>query len=345
MLALALPCAAGDQIKVYTVPKEHSAIPVNSAPIHWTLPPGWTQKPADGIRLGSFAIPGEKGGQAEVAITSFPGSVGTELDNVNRWRRELSLNPIGEGEITSQPVTVDSSAGKLYDLAGQAGRTVVAVIPRNGASWFIKLKGDNATAAAAKPVFMDFLKSIQFGSGAASEPPADSGSLAGSDPHAGLGLQGLSAPPVDNAAEGADSGAPKWNIPAQWTAIEPGPMIFKRFAVPGAEPKANATVSFLEGEGGGLLANVNRWRGQLGLAPVEDGQLDGVTQPVPVAGGNGTMVDFAGASAKTGQPDRLIAIIVPHGGRTWFYKLMGGGTAVAGQKDSFVKFVQTVQYP
>ena len=30
-------------------------------------------------------------------------------------------------------------------------------------------------------------------------------------------------------------------------------------------------MTVLQGDGGGLLSNVNRWRGQLGLEPVEEG--------------------------------------------------------------------------
>jgi hypothetical protein len=40
-----------------------------------------------------------------------------------------------------------------------------------------------------------------------------------------------------------------------------------------------------------------------------------------------------GTDAKTGQPARLVAAIVPHGDKTWFYKLMGNGKVVGGQKE------------
>ena len=50
-------------------------------------------------------------------------------------------------------------------------------------------------------------------------------------------------------------------------------------------------------------------------------------------------------SAKARIAARLVAAVVPHGDNTWFYKLMGDGKAVAGQKDSFVQFVKTVHYP
>jgi hypothetical protein len=357
LLAVTLNIAADDQIKVYTVPKEHPAmqpaqamplagapdIPVNAAPIRWTLPAGWEDlKPSDGRH---FTIKGANGGSATVAITSFPGSVGTELDNVNRWRRELSLEPVGPSDVASEPVTVDSLPGKLYEFAGEATRTVVADIPRNGSSWFIKLRGDSAVVAAAKPVFLEFLKSVHFG-GDSAEAASIGVAPTAADPHAGLNLPGVPSSHGGLATPDASSDMPKWNAPSQWVETAPGPMVFKRFSVADdAGGNAAITVSFLSGQGGGVLLNVNRWRGQLGQPPIEQGQLDGVTELLATAEGKTTLVDFMGADAKTGQPARLVAAIVPQGDKTWFYKLMGSGKVVGEQKDSFVQFVKTVHYP
>jgi hypothetical protein len=362
LLATTWRVPAGGQIQTYTVPKEHPAaqpspalpaagqpdIPVNAAPIHWTVPSGWLEKPANGFRLGSFDIQGENAGKADVAITSFPGSVGTELGNVNRWRGELALAPIEQIDPAPEAVTVDSIQGKLYDIAGASARTVVAVVPRDGKSWFIKLRGDTATVAAAKPTFLEFLASIHFGgddgNGGQAAPVAIASDAA--DPHAGLGLQGIPDPHGDLATPEAPADGPKWNVPAQWVETAPRAMIYKSFAVSGdAGAKAEITISFLQGGGGGLLANVNRWRGQIGLSPIEAGQLDDVTETLTTLDGKATLVDFVGTNAKTGQPARMVVALVPHGEKTWFYKLMGEGKAVGGQKDSFVEFVKTVHYP
>jgi len=339
LFATTLTLEAGDQIQVYTVPKEHTDIPVNAAPISWTLPEGWKQKEPDGVRIGSFAIHGENGGDAEVAITSFPGAVGTELDNVNRWRRELSLEPVGPDSLVSEPVTVDSSQGKLFDIEGASARTVVAMISRNGSSWFIKLRGDTPGVAAAKPVFLDFLKSIRFGSGASAP--------AVSDPHAGLALQGASNPHEGLTPPGSSGDMPKWNVPAQWSETEPSSsMILKSFSVSSdSGAKANVTVSFLMGEGGGLLMNVNRWRGQLGQPPIDENQLASEASILPTVAGKATVAEITGTDARTGQPARILVAIVPNGDKTWFYKLMGDSKTVEAQKNSFVEFVKTVQYP
>jgi hypothetical protein len=57
------------------------------------------------------------------------------------------------------------------------------------------------------------------------------------------------------------------------------------------------------------------------------------------------LVDLTGTDSKTGQPARLIAVMLPHGDNTWFYKLMGDGAAVENEKEGFMKFVQSVHYP
>jgi hypothetical protein len=329
-----------DEIRAYTVPKETSPvaatpdIPVNAAPVQWTAPDSWQKLTPTSIRLGNFVVPGQNGKKAEVTVTSFPGAVGTELDNVNRWRRELGLEPVEQSGVSSEAVTVDGSEGKLFDLAGASARTVVAMIPHNSAMWFFKIRGDAEVVGAARAAFSDFLKSVHF-SGAVEEvpPPANVASSALPPP----------APPV--AADVAPD-MPQWKPPTDWTETEPGPMIFKKFSISDpAGAKAAVSISFFPGDVGGVFANVNRWRGQMGLSPLEADRLASVTETVETAGGKATLVDFTGTDAKTGQLARLIGAIVPHGEQTWFYKLLGSSALVGKEKDGFVQFVKGVHYP
>lgn len=342
ILVSLLGCKRDDQPTTYTVPKEPAAatasqdpvappmtatdstmpaadIPVSSAPIHWITPPSWQQLASTSIRIGNFAVPGRGNSKADVGIFSFPGTVGTELENVNRWRGELKLPNIEQSEISSEPVAIDGIEGKLYDIAGAKDRTVVATLPRNGAMWFFKMRGPQEIVVGAKPTFLDFLKSVHF-----STPTPKT-----------------TATSADNAESG-----PQWTVPASWKEKQAGPMIFKSFSAGEENGKTAAVnISFFPGDVGGTLANVNRWRGQLGLSAVDDSGLGKVTQSLDTAGGQATLVDFSGTDAKTGQPARLIAAIVPHGANTWFYKLMGDGPVVENEKGNFVKFVQTAHYP
>ena len=94
------------------------------------------------------------------------------------------------------------------------------------------------------------------------------------------------------------------------------------------------------GDGGGLAPNVNRWRGQLGLSPVDE--VSTVTFAVP--GGQAQLVDISGASVQTGKAAALIGVVVTLSDRTWFYKLMGDPALVAAGKDAFTQFVKGVKY-
>ena len=108
--------------------------------------------------------------------------------------------------------------------------------------------------------------------------------------------------------------------------------------------QAAVNVSSLAGDGGGLLPNVNRWRKQLGLAPVTDADLANLPT-LDASGGKATLIELSGTDARTGKPATLVGVVLPLGGQTWFYKLMGDATVVAQQKDALIQFVQSAKYP
>ncbi len=98
------------------------------------------------------------------------------------------------------------------------------------------------------------------------------------------------------------------------------------------------------GEVGELLANVNRWRGQVGLAAVDAAGLEKSYTALDVPGGKAMLVDVSGQN-KAGKDTRLVGVIWPRNGQTWFYKLMGAPATVGAEKDNLLKFVQSVRYP
>jgi hypothetical protein len=104
-------------------------------------------------------------------------------------------------------------------------------------------------------------------------------------------------------------------------------------------------VSSFPGDVGGLLANVNRWRQQVKLPAIDEAGLAQAVSQVEMQAGKGSLVDVNGTDAKTGQKARLVGVAVPHGGQTWFFKMLGDEPVVAREKDAFLKFVQSVKYP
>src|SRR5258708_17705673 len=110
--------------------------------------------------------------------------------------------------------------------------------------------------------------------------------------------------------------------------------------------RADITVSVLGGTAGGALPNVNRWRGQLQLAPIGDAQLKALATPIDPKLPGAILVDMTSEAPKPGQSSRtrMLAAMVPQPSQTWFYKIMGDESSVARERDSFLKFVQTIQY-
>ena len=303
--------------------------------ISWTLPKGWRELPSDGrgMRKAAFEIAGTDGKMAQVMIIPLPGASNIELESVNMWREELGLPQVNKDQVTAQakPVSVGDAKGNLFEMAttepktGQKfnTRTVGAIAEREGVLWFVKMTGADDLVAEQKLAFVDFLKSLRF------ESPGPTQ------------LAKEEAPVSTNAKQvPAGSDAPKWKVPANWQQKAPGPMITAAYGITGADGQADVTISKFPGTVGGLAANVNRWRNQLGLPPLGDAEAEKSAEMMEVGGKKESyMVDLKGVNGRTGKPAHLVALGVPKGGETWFYKLLGDDAVVTKVKDAFLKFV------
>ena len=129
-----------------------------------------------------------------------------------------------------------------------------------------------------------------------------------------------------------------WQPQPGWTAKPSGGIRFASFDVPTAKGKADLSVVVLEGDAGGVLANVNRWRGQLGLPTIDEASLHRQAKPVSSTAGTLLTVDLVSADGKSG----ILASILPKEGRTWFFKLTGSAAAVKAAKPSVLRFLGTL---
>jgi hypothetical protein len=303
--------------------------PTPAAPIKYVLPPGWKDKPPSDMRVASLDATGPNGEVADIGVIPL-GIVGRDMELVNMWRSNVQLPPTNDPDAVKQfePVTIGGEQGRLFGYVSEQAapgkakqRILVATVTRGTMSWFFKMAGDDAYVLSQKKNFVQFLKSVSFGDDATAQPasPAPAGSA-------------------------SDAGS-IWTVPSGWQSVPPSQFLLVEYAVPGANgAKAEVNVAMLNGEGGGLAANVNRWRGQIGLAPASDDDLQKLAQPLDVPGGKATLVDLTGVDAKASAPTRLVGVVVVQNGQTWFYKLMGDKQVVAQQKDAFTKFVQSANY-
>jgi hypothetical protein len=134
-------------------------------PFAFTLPEGWTRKPAGPMRIAEFEV---LDGEKRVTISASTAG-GDLLANVNRWRGQVSLKPVEEAELRKslQKIEVGKFPGDYVDLVGpettKPPETILGVIvPVGGQQWFLKLQGDAGLAKREQPRFEEFVKSIQF---------------------------------------------------------------------------------------------------------------------------------------------------------------------------------------
>ena len=144
-------------------------------------------------------------------------------------------------------------------------------------------------------------------------------------------------------AEAAQAGQPTWAaLPEGWTAGPANAMRKGSWTIAGPNgSKAEVAVTVFPGNVGGLTANVNRWRGQIGLPPASEADILATAKPGKVGADEAqrfVMVSGDGAKATD-------AFLVPKNGSTWFCKLSGDAAAVQAHADAFTKFLAQSKLP
>lgn len=140
-------------------------------------------------------------------------------------------------------------------------RMLAAIFPHGERSWFFKLTGPNAVVEQQTEAFDRFIQSARF-------------------------------------TEKADEPF-EWAAPEGWRKVpnRPNSLAIAAFQMGPKEEPAELTVS---SAGGSLLANINRWRGQLGLKPIGEDGLEQVTKSLEIHGVQVTRVELSGPGGKMG---------------------------------------------
>lgn len=131
----------------------------------WQAPADWQAKPLGSVRKGSWDVTGD-GGSADMSVTVFPGDVGGDLANVNRWLRQIQMPPVDEQGLQGLMQHIDMPGGvhaHVVYLKGESGQSILgAIVPHDGATWFFKMQGDSALIGAQNIAFLDFLHTVEY---------------------------------------------------------------------------------------------------------------------------------------------------------------------------------------
>jgi hypothetical protein len=291
----------------------------------WNLPEGWKEtSEAAEMRYSTISVPTD-GEPLKLTISMpLPWKGGDDqelLINVNRWRGQMQLPPVETKDLAK-----DTRSLKLADANGDA-----IVVDLRG-----RLKTGGMTPPFAGKAFRGDLP--------AGHPPiADSkGQPAATRP----ANNSAKSPPPASGSTAANSmnlaDLPlTFSVPEGWKPTKPSSM-FVMLAFNATVDAKSVAITISQARGS-TVANVNRWRDQVDLPPVGDGELGSIVHPFKVDGLNAQMVRLFGPE---GTDDRkaILAAIVPQDEVTWFFKMMGPTDAVEHEQTNFEKFLDSVKF-
>ncbi len=271
--------------------------------LEYQLPEGWVEVAPTSMRHINLLIAGDR--SAECYLTVIPGG-GSLRDNIDRWCKQMEATPPTDEELTALPkVPLLGALSSLFQVDGtytdsftgrrvEDARMVVHLLPIGESTLFLKAIGPRSLLTEQSDALSNFTSSIRLERKAAApeQSPTPSSSLS-------------------------------WQVPEGWTIDPPKPMREVTF-VAGEETRCWITV--LGGDGGGALANANRWRKELSLDPLEEEQLAQLATE-PMLGDDALVIEGVGPYSSMGSTPKenwkMIGLIRILPDRAVFVKMVG----------------------
>jgi hypothetical protein len=292
--------------------------------VEYVAPEGWQRLPQSAMRAASLRIPGTGDDQGDVSVSRFRGDL---LENLNRWRRQLGLEPVGVRELAEMPrTTVFGRPAVRVELEGtfagmgshepRPGYALLGVIEEeDGARWFVKLVGPKAMVDAHRARFDRFRASLRETDLESPEP----------------------APPM----RGLDPERIAWDLPPGWRSVKPAihsQFRVTTFRIDGGSPTLEGVLSLMAGDGGGIEFNVQRWRGQMGAQALSAAEIEALPK-VEAFGAEAVWVEVPGRyRGMSGEdvPDALflgVICLLEHD--AVFVRLIGPRAEVEARREEF----------
>jgi len=157
-------------------------------------------------------------------------------------------------------------------------------------------------------------------------------------PKKDFGLQ-LEAPQPSSKTRSPDVTNLTWELPDSWIPSTGHSMRLASFDIPFSAGVGDLSIVSLGGASGGLLANVNRWRGQVNLSPISESEILTVSTVGESKMGPFRifkMINDADTS------NAIIAAVLPTGQKTFFIKLTTTKKGVIELQTVFEKFCASI---
>ncbi len=318
MLFLA-SCGENAEIRSYSAPNHYKG-PV----VTWELPKQWEENPVvSGMMAGSFHIKTETGPRGRIAVMPFRETVQT-TSIINMFAQELGHSEYNQSSIQNL-IQEKELGGRDFelirledkDLSDQPPKNALLAIHRQESqTWLFPFIADRDLIDEQLSNFYDFLESTSLRSGkspvraiAPSLPPSQSQT----SPH-----------------------EPTWEAPDHWERKPSTRMRIGNYTVSNATGESlDFSITSFPGKVGGILANVNRWLGQVDMDPTDEEGLNNFLSD--------RIIDEKPAKLVIAESEEqaLYAAILFHNDRSWFLKLMGNLELARSEKENFLSLIDS----
>jgi hypothetical protein len=305
---------------------------------------------------------------AECYLTVLPGGGGGLEANVNRWRTQMGLGPLSPeeiGKLEKKTVLGKEAAyaefeGAYQGMSGtenkQGFKLLGVILDDAGSAVFAKMTGPADVVNQEKANFDAFCQSLKAGAEGThmvanlpeGHPDLDAFKI--DVPATGASSLPEGHPPINPAAgrqqpRAASAGASlTWQGPESWKRSGERPMRLVTYTVGGGE--AECYVTLLSGVAGGVDANINRWRSQMGITETLDSAAIAALPKITVLGEQAPLVEiegkYTGMDGQATEGYMLYGTVCDLDGETLFVKLVGPSGEIKGEHDNFVAFCQSL---
>jgi len=328
--------------------------PSQASSVHYETPAGWTELPKNSLRQANFLVNGDE--QAECYLTVLPGTGGGLVANINRWRKQMSLEPISDADAMALPRSdfyggsasrvdfVGTWSGMSGDQSGEGFRLVGLLLVDESASKFLKMVGPASLIGAAIPAFDALAASFHSSESHGAPKESHAEHSHDDDPH-------------DHAAHAGDAkteqpvatndGKLSFETPDGWSRAPDRQMREVTFTVGADADQAECYVALLGGTGGGISANMNRWRQQMGAPPLSEAEFQALER-IEMFGREGILLEvdgsFSGMAGEAVSDARLYGAVCVLSDRSVFVKMIGPISTLEGQRDAFRSFCESLSF-
>ena len=134
-----------------------------------------------------------------------------------------------------------------------------------------------------------------------------------------------------------------YKTPDGWKRLaKPAEFSLATFQIGEGNKPVIVTLSRSAGSFGGLTANVERWRGKVGLPEADEKKMLEDVKWLTVNGEKTPYVDLSNPEKK--DADRILGVYALRGPVTWVFKMQGPPELVGVHKSEFEAFVQSVKF-